>query len=368
MSSSSWVMEIVRSESFHTVVVLLCSLVAFWPFLAGSYHITDLESSILRATLNEQSIKQQSAAVALALLVPLILDWMADLLGRWFGGKKKHADSISTMGDLQKGCLFVGLAIVPCMAYVTTEYDSLALLWFCLSRFQVVLVLGTLHVSFGRFANRHRAWPWWSKLLGTMILITGVNLTTWTSIEGLRIVGPIPTLATSLKAIALCLVVIPSGRWLLHAGKKLYGMEGKRKIRPNAGITVRKSSASSSSINDENAFAEEKLFFPALYILIGTICYTIVILMFMTLGSASEFNTDHLLIYNSAFILVEVGLLFYYLRKIKYESLYNLSALIESRKQYLRYIAHEMRTPLNSAVLGLKLICDSLATIQEKGN
>ena len=63
---------------------------------------------------------------------------------------------------------------------------------------------------------------------------------------------------------------------------------------------------------------------------------------------------------------MEVGLLFYYMRKVKYESLYNLRALVESRKQYLRYIAHEMRTPLNSAVLGLKLICDSLATIEIK--
>ena len=140
MTSSSW--EILRSENTHTVVVLLCSLVAFWPFLAG-YHVTDLESSILRTTLNEQSIKEQSAAVALALLVPLILDWMADLLGPWFGvGRKKNADDVSTINNFQKGCLFLGLAIVPCMAYVSTEYDSLALLWFCLSRFQVVLVLG----------------------------------------------------------------------------------------------------------------------------------------------------------------------------------------------------------------------------------
>ena len=89
--------------------------------------------------------------------------------------------------------------------------------------------------------------------------------------------------------------------------------------------------------------------------------------MLIVLGSASEFTTVDLMTYKAAFILVEVGLLFYYLRKIKYESLYNLSALIESRKQYLRYIAHEMRTPLNSACLGLKLIVDALATIENKG-
>ena len=360
------VMEILRSETTHSCFVIICALIGFWPYVAG-YRLTFLESSMLRASLDEQLINRQASAVALALLVPLILDWMADMLRPWFGGTKKlGADSVSSLNNFQKAVLLLGLAIAPCLAFVSPDYESLALLWFCLTRFQIVAVLGTLHLSFSRFANCHNTWPWWSKLLAITILTTGVNLTTWTSMQGI-ISGPIHTLATALKAIALGLVVIPSGRWLLRAGYRLF-KGGRRKIKPTAaGILRKKSSISMSTIDYDNAFAEEKLFFPALYVMIGTICYSIVLIMFMVLGSASQFKPLDLLTYKSAFIIVEVGLLFYYMRKIKYESLYNLSALIESKKQYLRYIAHEMRTPLNSAVLGLKLMCDSLATVENKG-
>ena len=356
------VMELLRSEKLHTYFVIICALVGFWPYIAG-YDETNLESSILRASLDEQLINRQTSAVALALLVPLILDWMADILGPWFGGAKKHADPVNSLNDLQKGVLLLGLAIAPCVSFVASDFDSLALLWFCLTRFQIVAVLGILHLSFSRFADHHHTWPWWSKLLAVMTLTTGINLTTWTSMQGVNS-GPINTLATALKAIALALVVIPSGRWLLRVGYKVFNGK-RRKIKPTS---TRKTSVSTSTIDNDNAFAEEKLFFPALYVMIGTVCYSIVVMMLLVLGSASQFKPLDLLTYKSAFIIVEVGLLFYYMRKIKYESLYNLSSLIESKKQYLRYVAHEMRTPLNSAVLGLKLMCDSLETVENKGN
>ena len=361
------VMESIRSDTCLTVFVIFSACCGFWPYVAGINH-TVLETTILRASLDEQLINRQTSAVALALLVPLILDCSVDIFGRWFGDyAKKHADKETSLEDLQKGVLLLGLAIAPCLAFVSPDYDTLALLWFCCTRFQIVAVLGILYVSFSRFDSSKRTWPWWSKFLSVTVLTIGINLTTWTSMQGIQS-GPIPSLATALKAFALALILIPSIKWLLRARSRMYN--GRRhKIKPSTGITTgRKASETVSSIDHRNTFAEEKLFFPALYITIGTSCYTIVLIMLIVLGSASQFNSYDLLTYKSAFIIVEVGLLFYYMRKIKYESLYNLSALIESKKQYLRYIAHEMRTPLNSAVLGLKLICDSFATIENKGN
>ena len=359
------VMDNIRSDTCLTMFVMFCATCGFWPYIAGFSH-TLLEASMLRASLDEQLINRQTSAVALALLVPLILDWSVDVVGRWLGGARKHADSVTSLGEIQKGCLLLGLAIAPCLAFVS-GYDTLALLWFCFTRFQIVTVLGILYLSFSRFdSSRNRTWPWWLKFLTVTVLTIGINLTTWTSMQGIHS-GPIPSLATTLKALALGLTIIPSIKWLLHARYRII-KGSQRKIKPDGGsITGRKSLRSSSSLDYRNSFAEEKLFFPALYIMIGTTCYTIVLLTLIILGSASEFDPYDLLTFKSAFIIVEVGLLFYYMRKIKYESLYNLSALIESKKQYLRYIAHEMRTPLNSAVLGLKLILDSFESIENKG-
>ncbi len=65
-------------------------------------------------------------------------------------------------------------------------------------------------------------------------------------------------------------------------------------------------------------------------------------------GSASHLTPPLLMVYNGTFAVLELGLLFYHLRKIKYERVHNLIALVESRRQYLRYVSHEVRVCLNS--------------------
>ena len=61
------------------------------------------------------------------------------------------------------------------------------------------------------------------------------------------------------------------------------------------------------------------------------------------MGSEDQYTSTLLAIYNAAFILIELGLLFYYLRSTKWINAHHLQTLVESRKQYLRYIAHEIR-------------------------
>ena len=48
------------------------------------------------------------------------------------------------------------------------------------------------------------------------------------------------------------------------------------------------------------------------------------------------------------------------LRVRKVEMLYALFALVDAKKSYVRYISHEMRTPLNAATLGLNMLVTQL--------
>jgi signal transduction histidine kinase len=41
-------------------------------------------------------------------------------------------------------------------------------------------------------------------------------------------------------------------------------------------------------------------------------------------------------------------------------------ALIETRKNYVRYVSHKIRTPLNAVFLGLKVVIDELAASWDK--
>ena len=117
-----------------------------------------------------------------------------------------------------------------------------------------------------------------------------------------------------------------------------------------------KSKSTGPSEESGNALGNppEQLYFPTLYIIVGTLSALLIVSLLMT-NSDGQLTSDYLSTYNILFIVIELLLLYYDLRKNKDDSRCHLRALVESRKQYLRYIAHEMRTPLNSAVLGLQV-------------
>ena len=335
-----WV--VFRSRVF--LFVIIASLTAFWPFLAGfrNSSATIESSSLLRASVNEQQINREGSLVALCFLVPFLLDGLSDQLERWFWNENKKDTATEMLDNFEKIFLFLGLASAPCLAFVSPDYDSLALLWVCLSRFQTVAVLGTLHVSFSR-SN------WMSSVLSVSVLTVALNISTWTSIME-KENGSMVMLAPAMTAIVLAMIMVPVGLWLLRKSMSRCS-NYHNKVNPT---------------DDDLDNTENQWSYPDFYLLFGSSSYIIVLVTSLALGSARHFTPQMMLAYKSSFIVVEVLLLLYYLRKNKYDSIHNLSISIESRKQYLRYIAHEIRTPLNSAALGLKLICDSMATIEHK--
>ena len=245
----------------------------------------------------------------------MVLDWLTNkIIGT------KNDGIIRNINDKEKIMLYSGLLSIPALAFVSDSYQDLALLWSCMARFQIVSVLGSLTVTFNRVDGS--TLPWWLSLLSTAILTTAVNLSLYASLVDSR---PLYIIAITLQAMVLANMVVSIIRWLYQP-------------------------RSSKS----------------LYMLVCTSCFTMVIVVFMATGPKDRLTPHLLLVYNAAFIGLELGLLYYYLKRTKYQRVHDLGALAESRKQYLRYIAHEMRTPLNSACLGLKLIVDALVVVEDK--
>ena len=310
--------------------VLFSALISFWPYMVG-YGTKDLllEHTVLRDTLDNGHLFELAAVAALTLMFPLIIDWLTDMMehGINITPNRKSFNVVTDSKNInhrEKTVLYIGLLSVPAVAFVSCE--NLALLWFCMAQFQLVSVLGTLAVTFSRIDVDVDgiAWPWWMSLLSTTILTIAVNLSLYDAVVPTNIVA---TMAVTLKAIVLALMVFSCIRWLRRPTTKS---------------------------------------FTALYIFVATICYCMVLIFLMATGSKNLFTPTLLTVYNAAFIFLELGLCYYDLKSTKYERLTDLRALVESRKQYLRYIAHEIRTPLNSACLGLTLMVDALETIEEK--
>ena len=306
--------DLLSSNNVQMSFVLVGAVISFWPYMAG-YHqqTTSLEQSILRATLNDGYLYQLSSVAAISLLVPMVIDWLSNMF-------EPHDGVIRNINDKEKTMLCLGLLSVPAIAFVAHSYQDLALLWLCMSRFQIVAVLGTLTVTFSRIDGSTLSW--WMSLMSTTILTIAVNLALYAS---LLESNSVYIIAITFEAIVLTNMVVSIIRWL---------------YRPRSS--------------------------KSLYMLVGTSCFTMVIVIFMATGPKEDLTPNLLLIYNAAFIVLELGLLYYYLKRTKYQRVSDLRALVESRKQYLRYIAHEMRTPLNSACLGLKLIVDALVVVEEK--
>ena len=306
-------------DSKQMLFVLIASLISFWPYVGG-YHLTILEQSDLRHTLENNDMNKCAAISAISLMVPLFMDWLSDIVAN---RKSIKVNNTFLLYHMEKIVLYGGLLSVPSLAFVSPLYEDLSLLWFCMTRFQIVSVLGTLMVTFNRVNNY--AWSLWISLLSTTILTIGCNLGLYGSLvksNALHIVD------LSIKVVLLALYLFSIIRWL---------------FRPN--------------------FSKS---FASLYLRIGTSSYAMIIIVLMVTGPKEHLTPNMLLLYNAAFIGLTLGILYYKMRRTKYERFHDILGLIESRKQYLRYVAHEIRTPLNSACLGTTLLVDALASIEEK--
>ena len=274
----------------------------------------------------------------------MLFDWLADA-----NGSSEDHNIQSLLNQFEKLILFVGLLGAPCcVVFVTNDYDGLGLLWLCMSRFQIVTVCGIFLASFCRIDKSMV--PWWMSMLFTTLLTIAVNLSSWESLnEHPYMEGPITSTTMVLKIIALLVFIVSTGQWLYRLFPEYIKIRlhsrshssGSKKTDNNTPVDLNAKVAASVHDHDTN----ENGFFPGVYYYyaLGTVGPIGVLLMFIIMGPADQFTSLFLAVHNAAFIMIELGLLFHYLRLTKYINAHNLMILVESRKQYLRYIAHEIR-------------------------
>ena len=95
-----------------------------------------------------------------------------------------------------------------------------------------------------------------------------------------------------------------------------------------------------------------------IYICLSVVCFTG--LMGLMVQSTVNFvvTEGNLFGMNVAYIVFEVLLLVYALRKNKFDLYQAMFAVQAAKMIFVRYISHELRTPFNTAFLGLKLLVD----------
>ena len=94
------------------------------------------------------------------------------------------------------------------------------------------------------------------------------------------------------------------------------------------------------------------------YMLVG-----LAVLIIQTVWITSPYGTntvDAFTTFIYSYLAITIIVFVAELRVRKVEMLYALFALVDAKKSYVRYISHEMRTPLNAATLGLNMLVTQL--------
>jgi hypothetical protein len=310
---------------FYILLVGLCSI-GFWPLFDPMYQAaSQLQYSVLRHSLDTGYLFAGSSLVLLGLLLPLVTDWVLDAVGavadRWYPLDSRHRRRRRRLrsGAEDKPLLLLhekllvngGFAATPLIAFLPSTFGcDPALFFFCLTRFQLVAVYGTVWVSLCRLDTS--VWPPWTVAVGLLLWTLGLHLTMIAAM-GLSINPALPYVAAAFKYTAIYgFFVAPS---LLFMFRGIF----------------------------HNLFTLTVSAF--LYTLMCTTSFIIAIVIMTAVGSYDNLSDAGLLAYNCAFIFLALGLVLFSMRREK-----TVSAFKEAFEHVLMEVEEERERVRNAAL------------------
>ena len=345
------------SYSFKYHLIWVSGLLAFLPlFMNVSGNV---EASIVAASLRNGSMYYESSILLVGFIGILAIDLSMDVYTSWFGDKmmneKKAKFMVQRMTNAEKFLLLLGLLIQPIVAFLPRTIPNLAAIWLCCQRCRNVVVYGTIFMSWCRLYP-----DMWSPSSTSVALVIGdagmllLNFAQFfmcdPSVSIQSIGNKIYVIGQVLLYFSVAYFMIKALVWLYRAGRKLL----RSSIVTKETFTTNKlpMATDKDKDNDESIYS------------FGYILFTWIslFLILVTVGGSNslQLSPTGMLQNNIAYIITELSFINFHLRQVQYEAIINLCRLMEAKRAYVRYISHELRMPLNSAFLGLKMILDQL--------
>ena len=335
----------------YTTRFVLCfcfGVLSFLPLLTNE--VDYMENTVTASSLRDGRLYYESCIVILSLAVPLLIDMACDVSNALTkrskaaapSAKSKRAKASTDSLTLpEKSLVITGLVIFPAMAFVPTTTPNFMLIWLCTRRAQQMLVFLPIFASWCRLFPAVFP-PFWVTVctfcigVGQMISSYQVN----------RKCSPTPPANINTLNIVVLILTFPGLFMFLCRGSIWLYRTGWQLFRPvpvakETFTTTRLSSAAGSNAKDTGPSDHERdaLYFPWLYILLTFSSVTIIGVMGVIFNADGNTNV-RLLFHNCSIIITELCLVNFYLRRVKFEALNNLYALIDSKKSYVRYIRY----------------------------
>jgi hypothetical protein len=266
-------------------------LLCFMPIIIGSD--SAIEGTRLREALGG-SMFINTSMIACALMVPLVIDAIFDVLQRTRSYKATKQDSL----NLAERIIFlISIVIVPLVAYLPVDTTKLALIYNCCRRAQLSIMSGVV----GATMHRYDPVIWDGRIILTIIVFFSIGQIIWafwfTALEKPYFLKPLSYTLTYGNAI---LFEYTSLRWLL------LGFLPEYKALP-------------TEDRQSPVVAKSHLYFPVLYISTGSLGILQSIVLSIVSGDVTMSAETGLVIHNIVLIVLEISIAMFSMRLIKEE-------------------------------------------------
>ena len=311
-----------------SMTVLGCLFSFLVLFKGGSHRGTTLDKNdSFIDTLQTGELLHGSCLVSFALITPLFIEGIINLLGRVFQG---YDDSTSSTKDIHTCCesvIFqIGMMLPLIMPFMPASHRFYGTAAFCLVRAHYSLIFGIFFASMVRYDPNFSP-PWLAMVYYFLVIVSSamapfqfVDNTTYVRAS---MVGVGSSVTSDLAVIILVAALV---RWL--------ALICYRRMR-----TVAQPEAAETP---EANRAKGELGFRVVYV-VGAACwifFKIGLILNTSSSSVSSFGDHEWLLFNIPSIMFQLFFWVLSMRMVRFEAVSSLYALIEAKKQYVRYIRY----------------------------
>ena len=358
-----WYADVPYQYQIFSFMVLIASLVTFWPFFAG-YHDTIIENSIMRTNL--QSIENIVAStVVITLAVPLIIDGILDFALSLLMDRNKAKESTDIFNYVERAYIYSSFLLLPMCAFISQQYSDLGLFALCCSRCQYCMVYGGCLMGLSRVAPH--CFPTRLCMLAMGAYFIAKNLLTYAYLHMDKMTHSnlmfYYAIGKGLTFVTFSIFVIMLFCWLW-----LNYLRHCFRQRTSSAIAIMNQSISSSSeiniIEEGLTLKNDMKTRDNLYLSILSVLVTIFTIILLTNSAeVPNFTPTNLAFVHIAFGSFALGLLIYHLRKFRSDALLRLHALVNKKATLLKYV-HELYEPISTIYKAQKYMMEELGEVR----
>lgn len=363
---------LVSDSKFQFGFIMIGAFASFAPMFMNVP--SQMEDSEVRTAIISHGFRESSFAI-LGLVLTHMLDFLVDLRStKSVLSKNQKADGntnplpLPILTDYEKWVFSIGVALVPVLVLFPTSTPRLALAYCCCSRSQILLLGGYVIIA---SSSRYPAYFPVTATLFVIIVLWIVSVVQPWALNISRDVTPLRDVLFYMEIIGSFVFFACSGVCLYREFLVEIIFPRLRQLLPLGFAHLAAAGAGAGTgphpIDESDArrasHSENRVYFPTVSILAAFIW--IVFTAAVGTMSPNFYDTTDwdLTILNLPIVLFQITMMLLASQFSKYEIVENLYAMLDSKKSYVRYISHELRTPMNTACLGLGLLLDEAGRV-----